>query len=71
MEQTPVVVGIYYQDWEAQMAVDELANQGIEAVINNELMGTIYPIGAMGGIRVLVREQDADKAQFILKKSNL
>lgn len=63
-----ITVGVYYDDWQAHMAVGELAENGIEAIINNEIMAGIYPIGAMGGIKVLVREQDAEAAEQILNK---
>lgn len=65
------LVGTYFQDWEAHMAVDELANNGIKAVINNEIISTVYPIGAMGGIQVFVRDEDAEKARDILKSTHM
>lgn len=61
-------VGIYNEDWQAHIAVGELAEHGIEAIINNEIMSSIYPIGAMGGIKVLVMEKNAAEATEILKK---
>ncbi len=60
------VVGIYNEDWQAHIALAELAENGIEAIINNEIMSTVYPIGAMGGIRILVREEDAEVAARLL-----
>jgi hypothetical protein len=47
-----------------------LEEHGIEAIIFDENTSTVYPIfgQAFGGIRLMVKEQDFEKAREILEK---
>ncbi|MBI3110486.1 MAG: DUF2007 domain-containing protein [Ignavibacteriales bacterium] len=56
---------------DANMAKNALQAAGIESMIKDELMGTIAPFqtspGGAGAAKVLVREEDADRAKEILR----
>ncbi len=55
--------------WEAEMVRTVLENEGIQAFINNEHIGTLLPFYStpgMGAVRVVVSAEDAEKArQFV------
>ena len=63
-----VVVGTYPFDSPAQQAKLKLEANGIEAVLTNEIMSQtdIALVFADGGVKVLVRKEDAERAVQIL-----
>lgn len=54
----------------AYIAKGMLEANGIPSVLNNEDFNAIYPIGfnSIGAIKLLVREQDLEKAQQLLQE---
>lgn len=56
---------------DANMAKNALEAARIESMIKDELMGTIAPFqtspGGAGAAKVLVREEDAERARSILR----
>ncbi len=63
---------IYQLDSEAHIAEAALAEAGIESVLDNEIFSRIYPIGfnTLGGIRLMVRHRDMERALGILDSLN-
>lgn len=57
---------------EASMARDILENEGISCMLTNETFSGIYPIGhtSLGGIQLLVFEDDVEAANRILDNHN-
>lgn len=45
-----------------------LEEDGIEAFLEDEIMGSIYPIATIGGVKVIIRKEDLDKAQSIIRE---
>lgn len=62
---TLVTLATYSHDWEAYIAKGVLDDAGIPCVINNEIFGSVYPIGfnSIGGVTVMVRESDLEEAR--------
>lgn len=62
----------FYSDAEAHIAEAALNQEGIMCVIDNELFSRIYPIGnsSLGGLRLMVRRRDLDKAIQIIDSLN-
>lgn len=56
-----VVIREYDSVTQAEMAKSVLDGMGIYALIRNEYMATIYPIGAMAA-QLAVRREDAERA---------
>jgi UDP-N-acetylglucosamine 2-epimerase len=57
------------QSWEAEMLKIMLENAGIDAFINNEVIGTLLPFyttPGMGAVRLVVSESDAEKAREVV-----
>ncbi len=53
------------QSWEAEMLKIMLENEGIQAFMNNEVIGTLLPFyttPGMGAVRLVVSEADSEKA---------
>ena len=51
------------------MLVTILDNEGIEAFVNNEVIGTLFPFyttPGMGAVRVIVSESDAEQASAVV-----
>ncbi len=59
------VIGIFSNSWKAHIALGVLEENGIEAIIDNEIMSSTLPLG-FNGVRVLVRRSDADEAQQLI-----
>lgn len=57
---------------EARIALAALENEGIEAIIDNEVFSRIYPIGnsSLGALRLMVRRYDLEKALDIVNTLN-
>lgn len=57
---------------EARIALAALENEGVEAIIDNEVFSRIYPIGSssLGALRLMVRRRDLEKALDIVNTLN-
>lgn len=64
-DETLVVLSEYNTLMEAEITKSILGSAGIEAIILNEYMSTVYPIGTMPA-RIVVREEDLDRAKALL-----
>ena len=70
MSQTElVVVGTFLNQIEAEMAKGALEAADIESMISADDAGGLRPHLWMGGIRLLVRAEDAEQATTILAQS--
>ena len=67
-----VTIHCYSSNIEASMGRDILENAGIPCMLTNETFSSIYPIGhtSLGGIQLLVFEQDRERAMKILEGSD-
>lgn len=68
-----VIVATFDFDWQAHMAQGLLAEEGIKSVLDNEIFGSLYPIGfnSIGGINLRVFRRDATRARAILDKAKI
>lgn len=68
-----VIVATFDFDWQAHMVQGLLTEEGIQSVIDNEIFGSLYPIGfnSIGGINLRVLRRDADRARQIITKSKI
>ena len=65
-----VVVGTFLNQIEADMARGALEAADIESMISADDAGGLRPHLWMGGVRLLVRAEDAEQATEILARSN-
>ena len=65
MDEQLVVIREYESITPAEMAKSILDAEGIYAMIRNEYMSAIYPVGAMPA-QLVVREEDAEWASALL-----
>jgi hypothetical protein len=65
-----VTVGVYNSPWEAQLARARLDAEGIDAVIADENFMRLYVAisGALGGVKLQVREESAVRAAELLSR---
>jgi len=63
-----VTIERFYNIGEAQIAKLTLVSKGIDCFLADEFMSTYVPY-AIGGIRLQVRESDAERAEEILRES--
>ena len=64
-----VVVGTYRYRHEAEVSKSMLEANGIDALISADDLGGVQPmLGAVTGVRLLVRRQDAHSASQLLKE---
>ena len=67
-----LVVVFSSNTFEAELAKNELANQGIKAFVKDELLGTIAPWhsapGGAGAVSITVARRDMEKARNILRQ---
>lgn len=57
--------------WEAEMLKNMLENDGIDAYMNNEIMGTLAPFYSnpgLGAVTLIVSSQDFEKAKIIVQE---
>ncbi len=58
--------------FEAELAKNELENNGITAFLKDELLGTIAPWhsapGGAGAVSITVKKRDSEKARVILQQ---
>ncbi|MEG1758986.1 MAG: DUF2007 domain-containing protein [Alistipes sp.] len=62
---TLVILVEYNTIMEAEITKSILDSAGIESVINNEYMSSIYPLGTMPA-QIVVREEDLERAKTLL-----
>ena len=63
-----VVVGTFLNKVEAELAQGALSAAGIEAMVSADDAGGLRPGLWMGGVRLLVRTEDAGRATRILNR---
>jgi hypothetical protein len=61
-----VTVITLYEPGELPIPKSLLESEGIECFAIDELMSQLYPTGAVGGIKLQVREKDAERAVKVL-----
>jgi Putative prokaryotic signal transducing protein len=61
-----VTVGTFAAPWEARLALARLESEGIEAVVADENVGSLYGWGVVGGVKLRVREDEAARAAEVL-----
>lgn len=61
-----VTVAAFPSPWEARLAQSSLEAEGIEAVVADENVGSLYGGGVIGGVKLRVREEDAARATELL-----
>jgi hypothetical protein len=61
-----IEVGTYRTRSDAEFAQATLASEGIQSVIAADDAGGAYPFDLSGGARLLVAEEDAERARAIL-----
>lgn len=65
-----VTVGTFGASWEARLAQARLAAEGIDAVIADENVGSLYGGSVVGGIKLRVREEEAARATELLAQES-
>lgn len=65
----PIVVATYADRGEAEVTRAHLADNGVEAVIVDEVEGGSVPVDGEFGVRVLVPAGDAEIARRILESN--
>jgi len=63
-------VATFTAAWEARLAQARLLAEGIEAVIADENVGSLYGGGVVGGVKLQVREEEAARACELLAQEN-
>ncbi|MDE6782944.1 MAG: DUF2007 domain-containing protein [Paramuribaculum sp.] len=60
-------------DAEAHLAEAWLRQEGIDCYLFNEIFSSLYPVGVapFGGVRLMVRQRDLEKARDIINHLNL
>jgi hypothetical protein len=61
-----IAVGMYLTDIDAELARSALEAAEIDAIIRADDCGGARPHMWMGGVQLIVREEDADRAREIL-----
>ncbi len=71
-QSTLVTLREFANDVEAHIAKGILESNGIACILNDELMSSIYPMTftSIGGIKLLVRQEDATLALQILDQAS-
>lgn len=69
----PVVCGIFSREPEAYLVKSILEEEGIFVAVANDSISRIYPIGfnSIGGIRLMVRRSEYERALDIINSLNL
>jgi hypothetical protein len=65
-----VTVGTFAAPWEARLAQARLAAEGIDAVIADENVGSLYGWSVVGGIKLRVKEEEAAHATGLLAQES-
>ncbi len=68
-----VLCRTFSSDASAHIAQSLLEEAGIQSIIDNQIFGSVYPIGfnSLGGFRLMVNKKDLPKAMEIVNKSGL
>lgn len=61
-----IVVGTYPTRADAELAQAALEVEGIQSVVSSDDAGGAYPFDLSGGARLVVSEEDAERAAAIL-----
>ncbi len=69
MTSTLVVIEVYDNPMQAEIAKSILDSAGIFCVLNDEYMSAIYSVGAFP-MRLMVRSEDAEGAIQLLRNEN-
>lgn len=66
------VIMVFNDAIEAEIAKGALLAEGIDAITTNQTFSSVLPIGfnSIGGVRLWVSRDDADKALAILRRNN-
>ncbi|MDD2891027.1 MAG: DUF2007 domain-containing protein [bacterium] len=56
------------QQIDASFLKSLLEQEEIPVFLEDELMGSMYPSFVVGGVKVIIRKEDLDKAQPIIQK---
>ena len=72
MSRNPVVIAVFSQPVEASLAGSRLEAEGIESRIADSNIIGINPLysAALGGVKVVVDEADAERARAVLAQNN-
>lgn len=65
-----VTVGTFAAPWEARLAQARLATEGIDSMVADENVGSLYGGGVVGGIKLRVREDEAARATELLARES-
>jgi hypothetical protein len=63
-----VTVATFAYPWEAELARARLDAEGVESVIADEHLSRLYGAGIVGGVKVRVRREEADRASALLRE---
>lgn len=68
-----VLVRSFDLDWQAHIAKSLLEEHGIRSIIDNEVIGTLLPLGfnSLGGFRLMVFRSDLPKARELVADMHL
>jgi len=65
-----VTVGTFAAPWEAHLAQARLASEGIDAVVADVNVGSLYGGSLVGGVKLRVREEEAARATELLARES-
>lgn len=68
-----VLCRAFSSDASAHIAQSLLEEEGIRSIIDNQVFGSVYPIGfnSIGGFRLMVYRKDLERATEIVDKARL
>jgi hypothetical protein len=61
-----IVIASYPSSTEAYLAKEFLSQNGINSVIVDENMGTLYPFSTVGGVKLKVKAENGKRARDLL-----
>jgi hypothetical protein len=65
-----VTVATFSFPWEAELARARLASEGVEAMVTDEHLSRLYCANMVGGIKLQVRSDEADRAVVLLREAH-
>ncbi|GEM_PF-1413758 len=66
MDQSYIILRSYSHAHQADLALNKLKNEGIDAHLSDTNMGGFNYMGVAGGVKIHVAEEDIHRAQDIL-----
>lgn len=66
MDKSYVVLRTYSHAHQADLALNKLKSEGIDAHLSDTNMGSLNYMGVAGGVKIHVAEEDIERAQAIL-----